>query len=70
MKVRYEGTDVAKTVWKDGYKSRCIVIKSGDEFQIEDWGDHKTGGKFKAVVTSDGEWICDVESKEFEENFK
>lgn len=53
--------------WKhENKKGQIITICKGDKFKTKPWG----YGGYESVVTDKGEWICDVDCKEFNEMFK
>lgn len=66
MRVKYIGEkELVQETWKsENKKGQVITIKKGDVFYTEMWGCSES------VVTDKGEWICDIDCKEFNELFE
>lgn len=68
MKVEFiRDEEFVQETWEnEDKKGQTITISKGDTFTTGPWG----RGGYQSVLTDKGEWICDVECKEFDELFK
>ena len=68
MKVRFiNEEEFTQETWKnENKKGQTITIRKGDTFETSGWGH----GGYESVLTDKGEWICDVDCKEFAELFE
>lgn len=63
MKVQYVGKEKEFEVWENQSRRRNVSIKNGDVFSTGKWG------SVESVLTDKYEWICDVDSPQFKEEF-
>lgn len=63
MKVQYVGKEKEFEVWKNQSRRRNISIKNGDVFATGKWD------SLESVLTDKYEWIYDVDSPQFKEEF-
>lgn len=68
MKVKYKNEEdfIQETWLNEDKKGQVIVIKTDDIFETGSWGH----GGYQSVLTNKGEWICDVDCREFNEMFE
>jgi hypothetical protein len=68
MKVRFVSEkDFTQETWEnENKKGQVITIRKGDTFETGAWG----YGGYESVLTDKGEWICDVDCKEFNNLFE
>lgn len=68
MKVEFISEEsFTQQTWKhENKKGKKVTIHKGEIFKTGPWG----YGGYESVLTNEGEWICDVDCKEFNELFK
>lgn len=68
MKVKFiRDKEFTQETWEnENKKGQVITIHKGDTFETGGWG----YGGYESVLTDKGEWICDVDCKEFNELFE
>jgi len=68
MKVKYKNDkEFAQETWlNENEKGQVITINKGDIFKTSAWG----YGGIESVLTYKGEWICDVDCREFNKMFE
>ena len=66
MKVEFiREKEFIQETWKDENKrGQMVTIYKGDIFETGLWG------RSESVLTNKGEWICDIDCKEFNELFR
>jgi len=68
MKVKFKNDkELTQVTWlNENNRGQMITIHKGDIFKTGAWGH----GGYESVITDKGEWICDVDCKEFNELFE
>jgi len=68
MKVKYKSEkEFTQETWlNENNKGQVIIIIKGDTFKTGAWGH----GGYESVLTDKGEWICDIDCREFDEMFE
>lgn len=68
MKVKFKREEkLTQSTWlNENNEGQVITIRKGDTFETGAWGH----GGYESVLTDKGEWICDVDCKEFNELFE
>lgn len=64
MKVKFIGNSFWTQVWKSQMSNRDYKVMKSREFSTGIWN------RVEGVFTNKGEWICDIDTDYFKENFK